>query len=400
MKKVLDNKKIVILGAGGAGLLLASAFSIYYPSLAILVLEKSKLQGNSYKDFIIPNSKSDHANIFSYIFIFLFKKYFKKISSHISDHFGNLSQILPRKDFFSFLIYNVKSNNLNLITDVSNVSLKIQSTFVNQVEFCLHNETKQINCDYVFDCTGSKKFFFFHHKKKRNLIIKKKDKVKIKLITFNLRITDKEERKIINNLINKESITFNIDKFKLTIIKQLDYYTFTFVSDATDLDKIIANKILKKFFSLKLISSYEILKVVQWIHTYDYFLDLKDHSLINNLIPVGDSFSMLNPKSGFGYTSILFQVIYIIKNFKKTLLLAEIFNLKKYFKFSNKFFELSSKQSITNKHSKNNFPFLLRSIQKFFSKNKKFIPFYKIIRSLFYLLADRIYYRECFKEIS
>ena len=92
------------------------------------------------------------------------------------------------------------------------------------------------------------------------------------------------------------------------------------------------------------ILKFEIIKSLKWIHKKDVFNNLKNPNLIQNLIPIGDSFFHTDPSNGLGLTAILLKSVIYVKILK--------FENQEYLNFSKKLFNLIIS---TNYFSKKNF---------------------------------------------
>lgn len=389
IKKNLDiNKQIVIIGAGAAGISLRNIFSIYYPNMKLTVLEKKEIYNEDYEGFFRKNSKYNHPNVFSNIFYYLFKTYFlkdyKSLKKKNFKFFFGINENLTRIYFFKHLILGNKINRENFITGVNKIKMNCNLGKVVNVEFIDNEITKKIDCDYVFDCTGSQNFFFKMNKDFKNLnnIVIIKNKI---LITINIKFPKKEDENKIDNLINYKDITINETNYDLTIMKQYNFHTFTFVSSTKYMNKKKASEYLRNFLQKKNIYTYETQYSIQWIHKNNLYYETKENNILNNLIPVGDSFFKIDPSNGMGLTSILFQVIYITKIMKN-------FSIENYFKFSKKLFlHLSMEPKYKSKRN------YYRHI--FSTKLKKFIPFYYFIRSIYVRFNDKNNFKEFLNKL-
>tara|TARA_Y100001960_G_C14570653_1_gene775670 strand:- start:500 stop:1006 length:507 start_codon:yes stop_codon:yes gene_type:complete len=168
-------------------------------------------------------------------------------------------------------------------------------------------------------------------------------------------------------------------------MKNNEFYTFTFVSKLENLDKLKAKTELKNFLKDIQINDFVINKSLKWIHKNNVFYDLKDHSYIKNLIPVGDSLLLVDPSNGMGLTTILLKTIYITRKIKN-------FDIKNYFNFSNELFLLLSDQKLGFSKKKG-------FLRNFLSSKKNFIPFYNKLRSVIVNYKDRKFFKNILKKI-
>ena len=132
------------------------------------------------------------------------------------------------------------------------------------------------------------------------------------------------------------------------------------------------------------ILKFEIIKTLKWIHNKDVFNNLKNPNLIQNLIPIGDSFFHTDPSNGLGLTAILLKSIYICKNIYK-------FENQEYLNFSKKLFNLIVYQPIT--FSKKNF------FYKDLKKLKILIPCYSYLRNSYEVILYKKKFKEILKEL-
>lgn len=389
IKKNLDIKKqIVIIGAGAAGILLRNIILIYFPNIKVTIIEKKEIYNEDYEDFFKKNSKYNHPNVFSNLFYYLFKRYFfkdyKSLKKKNFKYFFGINENITRINFFKNLISNNEINRENLVTGASSIKINCKLDKVVNVEFLDNKITKKIDCDYVFDCSASQNFFFKMNEDLKNLknIVIIKNKI---LITLNIKFPKKEDENKIDDLINYKDITLSEKNYDLTIMKQYNFHTFTFVSSTKYMNKKKASEYLRNFLQKKNIYLYETQYSIQWIHKNNLYYETKENNILSNLIPVGDSFFKIDPSNGMGLTSILFQVIYIAK-------IIENFSIGNYFKFSKKLFLHLSAES-KSKSKKNYYKYI------FSTKIKKFIPFYYFLRSLYIGLNDKNNFKEFLSKL-
>ncbi len=377
-KNTKINKKVIIIGAGAAGLLLKNILSLYFPNLKITILEKKNIENKDYESFFKKNSKYNHPNVFSNIFYYLFKKYYLKKYDFLKKN--NITRIY----FFKNLILANKLDSPNLITGVNSIKINSMHNKVIGVKFYDKNIQKEINCDYIFDCSASQNYFLKMNEKINNLTTLNVVKNKI-LVTLNVKFLNKVDEEKIDYLINNKDITLTNKNFSLTIMKQYKFHTFTYVSKLKYISKDIANKHLNDFLKKQDIYNYKIQYSIHWIHKSNLYYETKNNEILNNLIPVGDSFFKIDPSNGMGITTILFQVIYIAKT-------IENFSIAKYFKFSKKlFFNLSEEPKVVLKRT---------FFKSFFSINiKRFIPYYYILRSILINLKDKKKFKEFLDQL-
>lgn len=382
------SKKIVIIGAGASGLLLKSLINEYYPNYEILILEKKIIDKTNLNNYFKNNPKYLHPNVFSIIFKVLLKKYLNKIYldiynlSAISSFFIFFKKI-SRVDFFK-KIFSYEKSNIKIISGVIDIKFSIKNNVIKNISFKKKNEFGVIYPDLVFDGSGSKNYFYSLNKKLGNISTINKEKNKI-LITFKVNFFDKKNVACIDRIINYSDITLNFQFYDLTIIKYKEIYTFTFVSNIFELNKAKAQKELENFLIKRKIRNYKIDKPIKWIHNNDIFFELDNHSLVNNFLPIGDSFSITDPSNGMGLTSILFQTIYITKKINNL-------DSRLYFKFSKELFIHLSNNSL--KFSKNKNFFI-----EFMINNKNYVPLYKTIRTFFEIYKNNKHFKKFISQL-
>jgi hypothetical protein len=384
----MKNKKIVIIGAGASGLLLKSLINEYYPDFEIFILEKKIIDKKNLNNFFEDNPKYLHPNVFSISFKVLLKKYLNKIYLDIYN-LNSISSLfmffkkISRIDFFKKII-SYEKNNIKIISGVNNINFSIKNNLIKNISFKKKNELDVIYPDLVFDGSSSKKYFYSLNEKLGNISTINKEKNKI-LITFKVNIFDKNNVARIDKIINYSDITFNFQFYDLTIIKYKKIYTFTYVSNMFDLNKAKAQKELENFLIKRKINNYKIGKPIKWIHKNDIFHEIENHYLVNNLLPIGDSFLITDPSNGMGLTSILFQTIYITKKINNL-------DSKSYFKFSKELFVHLSSNSL--KFSKNKNFFI-----KFLINNKNYFPLYKTIRTFFEIYKSNKHFKNFIDQL-
>ena len=381
--------KIVIIGAGPAGLLLKAALRIYNPNFKIYILEKKKIDKDKIDNFFLTNAKYLHPNVFSNLFKILLKKYLNKIYNKIYDlnlfkYFFYKHKNITKEDFFKVLLDDTLNDEVEVISGFDSLDLNFKNNNITSVTYTKNMKSVYINCDYVFDCSGGNNFFQHFNNAKDNVIKIEKINDKI-LITFNLIFLNSIDKNKIDRLINSKDITINYDQYDLTIMKQNTFYSFTYVANIKKLNKLEAQNELKRFLSEHQINNYQSNKPIQWIHKKSTFNELKNTSVIKNLIPIGDSFFSIDPANGMGITSILFQVIYIAKKIK-------IFNFINYMDFSKDLFLLISDE-------KKLFKFKGSPIRILISQYKKFIPLYGYLRTRVLNYNDQKLYRKLLKKL-
>ena len=383
-----SEKNVVIVGFSAAGILLKVALSVYCPNIKIFILEKNIITNKNFKEFFIRNPKFQHANVFSNLFHIIFNKYLKNYNKNLRNYFSyfNFKDNVTKSDFFTKLALFEEVNNYELFTGITNIKFNYELNKVKNIIFEIGENKKVVHCDYVFDCSGGHDLFFKQQKILNNLVKIHDLSQKTRLITFHVSIFQNYDKSKIDNLLSPNNLTISFEKYHLTVIKMKNYYSFTFVSSLYNFDKTEASKKLNLFLHSHLIYKYKANKALQWIHNKNTFLFLKNYSLVTNLIPVGDSFSLLNPRTGLGLTSILFQVIYICKRINRE------FSLKKYFIISYKFFLLAGNISKFEKKISN-------STFTFFAKYKKYIPLYFYIKSFITNIKQKFYFNKCLKKL-
>ena len=391
MDKINHNleRSIVIVGAGAAGLLLKSLLNKYYPNFKIYILERKNIDKKNLSSFFLKNPKYLHPNVFSNFFKILLKKYLFETYLDIyklnffNSFFFNTKK-LSRIDFFKKLIFSDNDKNIEIISKINEIELINDNNLIKEVIFKKNEKIRKIRCDFIFDCSGTNNFFYNKNKKNNNILKINKLKNKI-LITFHLKFFNKDDEKKIIKIINNEDVTLNYPFHDLTIMKNNEFYTFTFVSKLENLDKLKAKTELKNFLKDIQINDFVINKSLKWIHKNNVFYDLKDHSYIKNLIPVGDSLLLVDPSNGMGLTTILLKTIYITRKIKN-------FDIRNYFNFSNELFLLLSDQKLGFSKKKG----FLRNI---LSSKKNFIPFYNKLRSVIVNYKDRKFFKNILKKI-
>lgn len=391
MDKIIYNEKkvIVIIGAGAAGLLLQNLLSNFYPNYKIFILERNKVNKKNVLNFFSKNAKFSHPNVFSPLFDYLLKTYFKDTRKKIYNlnFFNSLfstSKKITRNIFFKKIISLIKNRNVKIISQILKIDLIEENYKISKVKYIKYNKPNIINCDYVFDCSATKNFFIKFNMKNNNIKKIEKNKNKI-LITFHIKFLNKNCEKKIDDLINNRDITINFDFYDLTIMSQTNFYTFTFVSNIKVFNKKICKQELIYFFNKLKIFNYKEVKSIQWIHKKNIFYTLKNPSVNKNLIPVGDSFFLVDPSLGLGITSIIFQVVYLVKRINRL-------NFNKYLSFS---YELFLHISSENKNfSKNK-----SLIRKIITKYKNYFPFYQYFRSMIVNNQDQKSYIKFLKKL-
>lgn len=382
-------KKIVIIGGGLSGLLIANFLSL--KNIKIYLLEKHKLDINNLQKYYKFNKKNLHAHVFNSFFCYTLKKHFPEIYYLIQNKNKNkniffekifVNEInLSKIELNKILLENIY-DKIKIFNNINKIDMKINDDLISEISYEIKNQKYKIDkVDLILDCSGSNSYFKKELINQNNLDVFKIPKNRF-LLSFFFNTDNKYSLKNLNNFLLKKNITIYKDKFNLSIIKNNKQFSATFVSSYKEFcDKNYVRKILIDYLKKKNVENINFNYELKWTHLNSSFIKYQSLSnCIKNLIPIGESFMKTNPELGQGSTLSLLQSIYVYKK------ISNNFKIDNYIKLFLGLFreiELNKRKKI-----------------KFGSNNilKKIIPYYMKLRSIYSYYNEKNKYSDFFKN--
>ena len=384
-------KKIVIIGGGLSGLLIANFLSLR--NVKVYLLEKHDLNIDNSKNYYKFKKKNLHAHVFTSFFCYTLKKYFPKIYYLIQNKNKNkniffekifVNEInLSKVELNKILLENIY-DKIKIFNNINKIEMEINGDLISEIRYETKNQKDKIDkVDLILDCSGSNSYFKKELVNKNNLDIVNIPKNRF-LLSYFFNINDKDSLTNLNNLLLEKNITIYKDKFNLSIKKNNKQFSATFVSSHKEfLDKNYVREILIDYLKEKNIQNINFNYELKWSHLNSSFIKYKSSSnCIKNLIPIGESFMKTNPELGQGSTLSLLQSIYVYKK------ISNDFEIDNYIKlFLGLFKEIELNKSKKIKLGSNNFL-------------KNILPYYMKLRSIYSYYTEKNKYNNFFNKLN